>query len=139
MRRAQKRESKMTCEKTEAAINFMKSLANPNRLIIALALMEGERSVGDLETSLGLRQPSLSQQLAELRESGLVEARRQAKQVYYRISDKRAAALLAALHQIFCADVPDFASVLAPRVAPGSKKLMEAAMFSRVETIGRAV
>ncbi len=134
MRKPQKSASRVTREKAEAASAFMKSLANPNRLMIACALLDGERSVGDLETDLGLRQPSLSQQLAELRESGVVEARREAKQVFYRISDQRAVALLATLHHIFCGQMPDLASAVpAPRAAPVGKKFTEAAMFARVE------
>jgi DNA-binding transcriptional ArsR family regulator len=139
MRKPQKCVSRITREKAEAAGLFIKSLANPNRLMIACALLDGERSVGDLETDLGLRQPSLSQQLAELRESGVVEARREAKQVFYRISDQRAVALLATVHQIFCGEMPDFASaVAAPRPALARKKFTEAAMFARVEPGGRA-
>src|ERR1700737_5212703 len=102
MPKPQKSASKVTREKAEAASSFMKILANPNRLMIACALLDGERSVGDLETDLGLRQPSLSQQLAELRESGVVEARREAKQVFYRISDQRAVALPAPPPHFFC-------------------------------------
>lgn len=139
MRKPQKRDSGITREKAEAAGTFMKSLANPNRLMIACALLEGERSVGDLETDLGLRQPSLSQQLAELRESGVVEARREAKQVFYRILDQRAVVLLATLHQIFGGEMPDLTSaVLAPRAALARMKFTEAAMFARVEPGGRA-
>ena len=139
MRKPQKSDSKVTREKAEAASSFMKSLANPNRLMIACALLEGERSVGDLETDLGLRQPSLSQQLAELRESGVVEARREAKQVFYRISDQRAVALLAILHQIFCGEMPDLTSAVpAPPAALAHKKFTEAAMFARVEPRGGA-
>ena len=131
--------SKVTREKAEAASAFMKSLANPNRLMIACALLEGERSVGDLEIELGLRQPSLSQQLAELRESGVVEARREAKQVFYRISDQRAVALLATLYQIFCGEMPDLTSAVpAPPAALARKKFSEAAMFARVEPRGGA-
>ena len=137
MRKRQKSDSKVTREKAEAASSFMKSLANPNRLMIACALLDGERSVGDLETDLGLRQPSLSQQLAELRESGIVEARREAKQVFYRISDQRAVALLATLHQIFCGQMPDLISAApAPRAALARKTFAEAAMFARVEPSG---
>ena len=137
MGKPQKRESRVTREKAEAASSFMKSLANPNRLMIACALVEGERSVGDLETELGLRQPSLSQQLAELRESGVVEARREAKQVFYRISDQRAIALLATLHRIFCGEMPDLTSAVpAPPAAVAHKKFTEAAMFARVEPRG---
>jgi len=138
MRKPQKSD-KVTREKAEAASSFMKSLANPNRLMIACALLDGERSVGDLETDLGLRQPSLSQQLAELRERGVVEARREAKQVFYRISDQRAVALLATLHQIFCGEMPDLPSAVpAPRAVLARKKFTEAAMFARVEPGGRA-
>ena len=137
MRKPKKRESRVTRERAEAASSFMKSLANPNRLMIACALVEGERSVGDLETELGLRQPSLSQQLAELRESGVVEARREAKQVFYRISDQRAIALLATLHRIFCGEMPDLTSAVpAPPAAVAHKKFTEAAMFARVEPRG---
>jgi DNA-binding transcriptional ArsR family regulator len=139
MRKPQKRESRVTREKAEAVSSFMKSLANPNRLMIACALLDGERSVGDLEAELGLRQPSLSQQLADLRESGVVEARREAKQVFYRISDQRAVALLATLHQIFCGEMPDFVSAIAaPPAALARKKFTEAAMFARVESGSRA-
>jgi DNA-binding transcriptional ArsR family regulator len=139
MRKPKKRESSVTREKAEAASAFMKSLANPNRLLIACTLLDGERSVGDLETDLGLRQPSLSQQLAELRESGIVEARREAKQVFYRISDQRAVALLATLHQIFCGEMPDLKSAFpAPRATPARQKFTEAATFARVEPTGRA-
>ena len=139
MRKPQNSDSRVTREKAEAASAFMKSLANPNRLMIACALLDGERSVGDLETDLGLRQPSLSQQLAELRESGVVGARREAKQVFYRISDQRAVALLATLHQIFCGQMPDLASAVpAPRAALTPKKFTEAAMFARVEPGGAA-
>lgn len=140
MRKPQNRESNVTREKAEAASAFMKSLANPNRLMIACALLDGERSVGDLETDLGLRQPSLSQQLAELRESGVVEARREAKQVFYRISDQRAVALLATLHQIFCGEMPELTSAVPPPlVALARNKFTEAAMFARVEPSRGAV
>jgi DNA-binding transcriptional ArsR family regulator len=139
MRKSRNSDLKVTREKAEAASVFMKSLANPNRLMIACALLDGERSVGDLETELGLRQPSLSQQLAELRESGVVEARREAKQVFYRISDQRAVALLATLHQIFCGEMPDLTSAVpASPATPARKKFTEAAMFARVEPGGRA-
>jgi DNA-binding transcriptional ArsR family regulator len=139
MRKPQKRVSGITRQKAEAAGSFMKSLANPNRLMIACALLDGERSVGDLETDLGLRQPSLSQQLAELRESGVVEARREAKQVFYRISDQRVVALLATLHQIFCGEMPDLTSAVpTPQATPARRKFTEAAMFARVEPGGRS-
>ncbi|QZO02355.1 metalloregulator ArsR/SmtB family transcription factor [Chenggangzhangella methanolivorans] len=91
----------VTRERADAAGEFLKGLANPNRLMIAARLMAGEASVGELEASLGIRQPTLSQQLAGLRDAGLVEARRDAKQVFYRLVDHRAAEVVGVLQQIF--------------------------------------
>ena len=58
------------------AADFLKSLGNENRLLILCHLGEGEMSVSELETALGLRQPTLSQQLARLRSDELVQTRR---------------------------------------------------------------
>lgn len=86
----------------EPITELLKSLANPQRLMIVCTLIEGERAVSELERDLDIRQPSLSQHLASLREAGLVIGRRSAKAVYYRISDSRAARVVDALHEIFC-------------------------------------
>ncbi|MDP6346316.1 MAG: metalloregulator ArsR/SmtB family transcription factor, partial [Alphaproteobacteria bacterium] len=51
-------------ENAQRASNFLKSLANDNRLMILCTLAEGEKNVGELEEILGIRQPTLSQQLA---------------------------------------------------------------------------
>ena len=50
---------------------FLKAMAHPNRLMILCLLCDGERSVSELEQLLALRQPTVSQQLARLREDGL--------------------------------------------------------------------
>ncbi|PZQ11971.1 MAG: transcriptional regulator [Ancylobacter novellus] len=86
---------------TEAAADFLKGLSNPNRLMIVARLSCGEAAVGDLETELGIRQPTLSQQLAGLREAGLVEARRDAKQVFYRLVDKKAGRIVGVLNEVY--------------------------------------
>ena len=39
-----------------------------------------------------------------LRAAGIVETRREAKQIFYRLTDEKAARLIEALHDIFCAD-----------------------------------
>ena len=56
----------------------------------------------ELEATLGSRQPSLSQHLGSLREAGIIAGRHEAKAVFYRVSDPRAAAVVEALHAIFC-------------------------------------
>ncbi|GAA4113515.1 ArsR/SmtB family transcription factor [Aminobacter aganoensis] len=84
------------------ASEFLKKLANPNRLMIACALVEGERSVRELEDGLGIRQPGLSQQLAELRDAGLIVGRKQSKSVFYRLADERVRAVVSLLYTLFC-------------------------------------
>ncbi len=80
-----------------ATVATLKALANPARLRVALHLLDGERAVSDIEDDLGLKQPNLSQYLAELREAGLVSARREARSVFYTLADAQAEALLRAL------------------------------------------
>ncbi|MDF8354591.1 ArsR/SmtB family transcription factor [Ensifer adhaerens] len=83
---------------------ILRTLANRNRLLIVSALLEGEHSVAALEEMLGIRQPTLSQQLTVLRDAGIVATRRQAKQVFYRLSHDKVARLVGSLYQIFCRD-----------------------------------
>lgn len=87
----------------DTASQFLKALANPDRLILLCQLSQGERNVSDLESLLGIQQPTLSQQLAVLRREGLVETRRDGKQVFYRISSPAALAVIQTLYQQFCA------------------------------------
>jgi len=85
------------------ASGFLKKLSNPDRLLVVCALVEGERSVRQLEDMLGIRQPGLSQQLAELREGGLITGRKEGKAVFYRLADPRIEGFVAKLHEMFCA------------------------------------
>ncbi|WP_432288366.1 metalloregulator ArsR/SmtB family transcription factor [Aminobacter sp. BA135] len=89
-------------ERAGEASEFLKKLANPNRLMIVCALVDGERSVRDLEDRLGIRQPGLSQQLAELRDAGLIAGRKESKSVFYRLADERVAEMVALLYRMFC-------------------------------------
>ena len=89
-------------DNSERAASLLKSLANPDRLLLLCQLVEGERSVTELEALTGIRQPTLSQQLGVLRNEELVATRRDGKWVYYRIASPEAMAILGTLHQIFC-------------------------------------
>lgn len=81
---------------------LLKTLAHPVRLRLACALAEGEYSVGELEEKLDIHQPTLSQQLGVLREADVVQTRRDAKQIFYRLTEEKAAQLIQALYAIFC-------------------------------------
>lgn len=63
---------------------ILKALAHPVRLqILDLLSAEGEACVCHLESSLDQRQAYISQQLAKLREAGLVRDRREGLNVFY--------------------------------------------------------
>jgi DNA-binding transcriptional ArsR family regulator len=65
-------------------------------------LIETEKSVSDLEGTLGIRQPTLSQQLARLRSDELVSTRRDGKVIYYSIGSKDAEKVIEVLHDLYC-------------------------------------
>ncbi|HEY8332067.1 MAG TPA: metalloregulator ArsR/SmtB family transcription factor [Pseudomonas sp.] len=88
----------------DAASSLLKTLANPDRLLLLCQLAEGERSVGELQAQLGIVQPTLSQQLAVLRREGLVSTRRDGKQIHYRVVDPAVLAVIHTLYQLFCAE-----------------------------------
>ncbi len=81
---------------------MLKALANPDRLMLLCQLTKGEHCVSDLEAKLGLMQPSLSQQLTVLRREGLVETRREGKQIFYSIASDEAMSILKLLHSLYC-------------------------------------
>ena len=86
----------------EAASGLLKALANPNRLMLLCMLVEGERSVSDLNQDVWLSQSALSQHLAKLRQEGLVETRRDGQSIFYRIVDGPALKVVEALHAHYC-------------------------------------
>jgi len=88
------------------AVSLLRTLANPARLRIALHLLDGERSVGQIEGELGLKQPNLSQYLGELREAGLLVTRRESRQVFYQVAPGKARHLLASLQHGLGATTP---------------------------------
>lgn len=86
----------------ENACALLKVLANPDRLLLMCQLSQGEWCVSDLEKQLGIRQPTLSQQLGVLRDSELVATRREGKSIFYSIVSKEAIAVMNVLYEQFC-------------------------------------
>ena len=106
------------------ASRFLKTLSNEHRMLILCYLVEAERSVSELEQILGLRQPTLSQQLARLRADRLVATRRNGKSIYYSLSSPQARALIGELHKLFCAPVAKVKAAAAkPRRSPRDASL----------------
>lgn len=84
------------------AERFLKSFSNEHRLLILYSLAEGEKSVGELERLLEMRQPHLSQHLTRLRADGLVKTRRVSRTVYYRLGSEPAERVIGLLYKLFC-------------------------------------
>jgi DNA-binding transcriptional ArsR family regulator len=85
------------------ASRLLKALANPDRLLLLCQLTQGEHCVSEMEALVRVLQPTLSQQLAVLRQEGLVTTRRDGKQIFYRIASPDALAVMQVLYQQFCA------------------------------------
>ncbi len=84
------------------AANFLKAISHEGRLMILCHLATGEKSVTELEDLLSARQAAVSQQLARLRDEGLVTPRRDGKAIYYSIADRRAIKILDVVYDLFC-------------------------------------
>jgi ArsR family transcriptional regulator len=86
----------------DRACGFLRSISHPQRLMVLCQLSRGERSVGDLAEALGIRQSTLSQQLARLRGEGLVTTRRDGTSVYYALARDDVMPVIEALYTVFC-------------------------------------
>ena len=84
------------------ASDFLKALSHENRLLLLCLLCEKERSVGELENILALRQATVSQQLARLRYDDLVTTRRDGKTIYYNIANDELRRFVGVIYDMFC-------------------------------------
>tara|TARA_B100000678_G_scaffold180744_1_gene150890 strand:- start:6940 stop:7335 length:396 start_codon:yes stop_codon:yes gene_type:complete len=97
----------------DEATTLLKALSHPARLMICCQLRHGEMAVGELETTLDIKQPNLSRELAKLREDGLLETRRESKVIFYRLSD---ASRLARMVDAICAVMLDKQLPTSPKI-----------------------
>ena len=84
------------------ACALLRVLANRHRLMLLCQMTQGEFCVNELETALGIEQPTLSQQLTVLRQEQLVTTRREGKQIFYSIASPEAMAVMQVLYEQFC-------------------------------------
>jgi DNA-binding transcriptional ArsR family regulator len=84
------------------AVTALKLLANTERLLLLCQLSQGEMCVSELEEALDIHQPTLSQQLGVLRTEGVVNTRREGKNIFYSIADDRLVQILAVLYRLYC-------------------------------------
>jgi DNA-binding transcriptional ArsR family regulator len=91
---------------------FFKSLGHPMRIRVLEVLSEGERSVGEMLSELGVEASNLSQQLAVLRRSGLVSTRREGSTVCYSLTSPLVSDLLAVARRILTTLLSDQVDLL---------------------------
>ncbi len=91
--------------KAEVAASLLKAMSNPHRLMILCRLGASEASVGDLQAESGLSQSALSQHLAVLRARELVDTRREAQTIYYRLSDPAVRQVIETMMKIYCPEI----------------------------------
>jgi DNA-binding transcriptional ArsR family regulator len=84
------------------ASDFLKALSHENRLLLLCLLSERERSVGELEAILSMRQSAVSQQLARLRYDDLVKTRRDGKTIYYSLASEDVRQVISLIYDMFC-------------------------------------
>jgi DNA-binding transcriptional ArsR family regulator len=90
-------------ESARQASDLPTALSNENRLLVMCNLSDGEKSVGQLQSIIGLSQSALSQHLARLRQDGLVKTRRESQTIYYSLAGDEASKVIAVLYELYCA------------------------------------
>lgn len=96
---------KRLLEQARKASDLLKALSHESRLLILCLLVEGERSVSELEEIMNMPQAAVSQQLARLRFDRLVNTRREGRVIYYSIASQEVSSVIETLYALFCAPV----------------------------------
>lgn len=122
-------------EQADVAADKLRKFAQAQRLMILSLLLDGEKSVTEIDMATGIGQPALSQQLAELRKAELVTTRRQAKQVYYNLADDTVILCVRSIEAVFGAGDPERAlmSMVRPDLRSERSGIVKgAANFARI-------
>ena len=102
----------MTTPLHQLKAEFFKTLGHPTRIRVLELLSEREMSVGEILPEVRLEASNLSQQLAVLRRAGLVTTRKEGSAVYYSLTSKHVAELLAVARLILTSVLTDQTELL---------------------------
>ena len=89
-------------EHIEIAARSLKAIAHPLRLKVLCVLGSDEICVQDIVEAVGTSQSNISQHLAILRDKGVLQTRKDANRVYYRVADQRTLQLIGMMREVFC-------------------------------------
>lgn len=96
------KERKQAMVQARKASELLKALSHEGRLLILCLLVERQKSVSEIEEFMDMPQAAVSQHLARLRLDGLVEARREGRNIYYSLASGEVKAVIGTLHDLFC-------------------------------------
>jgi DNA-binding transcriptional ArsR family regulator len=88
--------------KCEKVSTLLRSLSHPQRLMIMGHLIQGEKSVGELQELCGTSQSQLSQFLGRMKLEGLLSHKKKGRFHYYSVADKKVVDLVKAIQAIYC-------------------------------------
>jgi len=89
-------------EHIELAARSLKAIAHPLRLKILCVIGDEEACVQEIVDAVGTSQSNISQHLAILREKGVLQTRKVANRVFYRVTDPRTLQLVSLMRDVFC-------------------------------------
>jgi DNA-binding transcriptional ArsR family regulator len=88
------------------ASQALKVLGSPYRLQIVTLLLNGEKNVSELNKSLKISQPALSQHLSKLRREGILRGRHEQRQIFYYLTNPHVIRLLGVAAEMTGSDKP---------------------------------
>ena len=87
--------------KTWKISNILKNFSNENKLAILCYLWNGEKNVSEIMKCSKISQSQISQYLWKMKLEWILESKKDWKEVYYKISDKKILELISSLKNIF--------------------------------------
>jgi DNA-binding transcriptional ArsR family regulator len=86
---------KLDTEKLEKASNMLKAIAHPMRISIIECLEDGNKhSVSEIHKKLGIEQATASHHLGILKDKGVLDSKRDGKNILYSLKHKNLKVLL---------------------------------------------
>ncbi|MRR52178.1 MAG: ArsR family transcriptional regulator [Rhodocyclaceae bacterium] len=93
-------------EHIETAARALKAISHPLRLKILCVVGDQEVCVQNIVDAVGTSQSNISQHLAILRDKGVLQTRKDANRVFYRVADQRTLQLIVLMREVFCGVAP---------------------------------
>ena len=106
---------------SELKAELFKALGNPARIRALEVLLEGERTVSEMQPLVGIESSHLSQQLGVLRRAGVVATRREGSTVVYSLKDPLVAELLRVAKSFLLRSLAETRDLLADLAATAAR------------------